>query len=143
MANLWYNMVISSLCNINIADSRIIWVIQEILLNSWRETDPFNNWPVSLCILQNGCCYPMKLPQASFCLRIIVNGGMTSYLNQKGFRTLARFPSNPIVNKSWNLECCGNNMYRISANMMFFFPYLQLKLTLLWRTSISGWLPLF
>ena len=54
------------------------------------------------------------------------------------------FPLNPIVNmnKSCNLQCSGNKMHWIVANMML-FHYLHVKLTLLWRTRISGELPLF
>ena len=63
---------------------------------------------------------------------------------KKMFRQLHVFPLNHILNmnKSCNLQCSGNKMHWIVANMML-FHYLHVKLTLLWRTRISGELPLF
>ena len=46
-------------------------------------------------------------------------------------------PLDSIVYKSCNIECWDNKMHKIFANMML-SQYLHLKLTLLWRTSISG-----
>ena len=40
------------------------------------------------------------------------------------------FPLDSIVNKSCNIEYCGNKMHQIVPNMML-YQYLQLKLNLL------------
>ena len=46
-------------------------------------------------------------------------------------------PLDPMVNESCNIERCGNKMHQIVANMML-FRYLQLKLSLLRMTTVSG-----
>ena len=56
--------------------------------------------------------------------------------------SLELLPMNPIVRKSCNIEHCGKEMHNIVANMML-SQYIQLKLSLLWRTTDSGLLPLF
>ena len=46
------------------------------------------------------------------------------------------------VNKSGKIECCGNKMHQIIQNVIL--PRgLELKLSMLWRTTISGQHPLF
>ena len=44
------------------------------------------------------------------------------------------FPLDPIVNKLCNIELCGKKMHQLVANMML-SQYLQLQLSLLWRTT--------
>ena len=46
------------------------------------------------------------------------------------------------VNKSCKIECCGNKMHQIVQNMILTWG-LELKLSLLWRTTISGQHSLF
>ena len=46
------------------------------------------------------------------------------------------------ANKSCKIECCGNKMHQIVQNMIL-SQGLELKLSLLWRTTISGQHPLF
>ena len=46
------------------------------------------------------------------------------------------------VNKSCKIECCGNKMHQIIQNMIL-SGGLELKLSLLQRTTISGQHPLF
>ena len=48
----------------------------------------------------------------------------------KSFRTPRDFPLNPIVNKSYKIECCGNKMHKIVQNMIL-TRGLELKLSLL------------
>ena len=45
-------------------------------------------------------------------------------------------PLDPMVNKSCNIECCGNEMHQIIATMML-SQYFELKLSLLWRATVS------
>ena len=46
------------------------------------------------------------------------------------------------VNKSCKIECCGNKTHQIIQNMILSWG-LELKLSLLWRTTISGQHSLF
>ena len=46
------------------------------------------------------------------------------------------------VNKSWKIECCGNKTHQIIQNMIL-SQCLELKLSILWKTTISGGHPLF
>ena len=53
------------------------------------------------------------------------------------FEHLHYFLMNPAVSKSYDFECCFHKTHRTAvANMMS--QYLQLKLSLLWRTSIAS-----
>ena len=48
---------------------------------------------------------------------------------KKAFGHLYIFPLNPIVNTSFNIQCCGNKMHRIVIDMML-SHYLRLRLSL-------------
>ena len=57
-------------------------------------------------------------------------------LEAKLLDPLAFFPLDPMLNKSCNIERCGNKMNQIVTNMML-FQYLELKLSLLLRGTVS------
>ena len=46
-------------------------------------------------------------------------------------------PLDPLVNKSCNIERCGNKMHQLVENMML-SQYLEFKLSLLWWTTTVG-----
>ena len=60
----------------------------------------------------------------------------------KSHGTLARLPIESYSKQVCNLECCGNKMHPIVANMTV-SKYLLVILSLLWSTTISGCLPSF
>ena len=89
---------------------------------------------VNLTSLQKSLSKTKKVRFCQFFLAHTVDSGIIG---------LPEFlPLNPVVNESGNIKRCGNKMHLIAANMIF-SQYLQLKLSLLWRTIISGQHPLF
>ena len=56
--------------------------------------------------------------------------------------TTGVFPLNLTVHNSWKVRCCGDKMLQVIQNMIL-SRGLQLKLSLLWRTTISDQHSLF
>ena len=92
---------------------------------------------VSSCIHHSGKRKFLSL-QKFWSTNVIINDITVA---AESFWTPIFFPLNPIVNKSCKSECCCNKMHQIVQNMIQ-TRGLELKLSLLWRTNISGQHPL-